>query len=100
MGELLQIDIRLAGDAFWATVREFPGVFATGDSLQELRESLEEGIALVLAERDEPLPPIELGALHHQLVEILANAELEGAELATATSSQQALRESPQTNRP
>jgi predicted RNase H-like HicB family nuclease len=30
----------------WATVDEMPGVFATGHTLDELHESLDEGIAL------------------------------------------------------
>lgn len=33
---------------FWAEVLELPGCFATGDTLDELREALEESIALYL----------------------------------------------------
>ncbi|HEX9967301.1 MAG TPA: type II toxin-antitoxin system HicB family antitoxin [Solirubrobacterales bacterium] len=36
----------------WADVPELPGCFASGDTLEELFESLKEGIALHLA--DEP----------------------------------------------
>jgi predicted RNase H-like HicB family nuclease len=43
----LHINVRSEDGAFWATVEEFPGVFATGDDVDELRESLREGVALV-----------------------------------------------------
>jgi hypothetical protein len=39
----LHVNVRFEDEAFWATVDEFPGVFATGDNLDELRGSLEEG---------------------------------------------------------
>lgn len=39
-------------DSFWAEVVELPGCFATGDSLDELREALEEAISLYL--HDQP----------------------------------------------
>lgn len=58
----LDITIRLEDGAFWATVTEFPGVFATGDTLEELRASLQEGISLYLAE-DGPAPKVTLGPL-------------------------------------
>ena len=38
----LNVRVRLEDDVYWATVDEFPGVFATGDNLDELRESLAE----------------------------------------------------------
>lgn len=46
--------------AFWATVEEFPGVFATGDTLEELRASLEEGIAFYVAEPGEDVRAVQL----------------------------------------
>jgi predicted RNase H-like HicB family nuclease len=48
MKQNVHIRVRFEDQAFWATVDEYAGVFATGDTLDELRESLEEGIALVL----------------------------------------------------
>jgi predicted RNase H-like HicB family nuclease len=42
----LRVSVQHEDGAFWATVEEFPGVFATGDDLDELRESPQEGIAL------------------------------------------------------
>lgn len=35
----------------WADVSELPGCFASGDTLDELFESLQEGIALYLADQ-------------------------------------------------
>jgi predicted RNase H-like HicB family nuclease len=72
----LHVNVRLEDDALWATVDEFPGVFATGDNLDELRESLQEGIALVLAGRGEEPPAVSLGALHPEPVATTAGAEL------------------------
>jgi len=57
--ELLHIQLHPEDGSFWATVDEYPGVFATGDDLDELRESLEEGISLVAREvRLGPLEPL------------------------------------------
>ena len=39
-------------DCYWAEVRELPGCFASGESLDELREALAESISLVL--HDDP----------------------------------------------
>jgi predicted RNase H-like HicB family nuclease len=50
-------------DAYWATVAEFPGVFATGDNVDELRASLEEGISLVLATADGQPAEVKLAPL-------------------------------------
>jgi predicted RNase H-like HicB family nuclease len=72
----LHVNIRHEDDAFWATVDEFPGVLATGDDLDELRESLQEGIALILARPGEDPPAVALGTLHLEPVAIAAGAEL------------------------
>lgn len=50
--------------AMWATVEEMPGVFAAGDDLEAVRESVVEAIALYLADDDGDLPQVRLGALH------------------------------------
>ncbi len=71
----LHLKVRFEDESFWATVDEFPGVFATGDDLEELRESLEEGIALVLASGGEP-SPVKIAPLHPEPVEMTANSEL------------------------
>lgn len=49
--------------SLWATVEELPGVFATGDTMDELRESLQEGISLYLASPDQPTPHVTVGEL-------------------------------------
>ncbi len=72
----LHVNVRLEDDALWATVDEFPGVFATGDNLDELRESLQEGIALVLARPGEEPPAVTLAALHPEPVATTASSEL------------------------
>ena len=46
----VHVRVRFEDQAYWATVDEYPGVFATGDTLDELRESLEEGISLVVVD--------------------------------------------------
>jgi predicted RNase H-like HicB family nuclease len=72
----LHISVRHEDDAYWATVDEFPGVFATGDDLDELRASLEEGIALVLAPPGQQPPTIRLTPFRPELAAMGANAEL------------------------
>ena len=55
---------------------EYPGVFATGDNLAELRESLQEGIALVLAGPGEDPPTVTLAPCIPSLSLPTASAEL------------------------
>jgi predicted RNase H-like HicB family nuclease len=54
----LTAEIRHEADSYWATVVELPGVFAWGDTLDELFSSLSEGIALYLDDGH------DLGSLH------------------------------------
>jgi predicted RNase H-like HicB family nuclease len=72
----LHVNVRHEGDSLWATVDEFPGVFATGDNLDELRESLEEGISLVLERPNGEVPSVTLQPLRLEPVETTASAEL------------------------
>lgn len=72
----LHVRVRHEYDSFWATVDEFPGVFATGDTLDELRQSLEEGISLVLERPNGEVPTVSLQPLQLELVETIASAEL------------------------
>lgn len=60
MSAALNVTVHIEDGSMWATVEQFPGVFATGSTLDELRESLREGIALVLAEPGGPVPDVEL----------------------------------------
>lgn len=70
MRDVRQLHVRVHEEegSLWATVDEFPGVFASGDDLDELRVSLEEGISLVLAEPGDEPPRITLGELAPELV--------------------------------
>ncbi len=72
----LHVNVRLEDGSLWATVDEHPGVFATGDNLDELRESLQEGIALALAGPGEAPPIVTLAPLHPEPVTTTASAEL------------------------
>ena len=45
--------IHIENGSYWADVPELPGCFASGDTLDELFGSLQEGIALYLADEDE-----------------------------------------------
>lgn len=59
----INIRIRMEDGALWATVEEFPGVFATGETPEDLRASIEEGIALYVAEPAEGVRPVHLPPL-------------------------------------
>jgi predicted RNase H-like HicB family nuclease len=72
----LHVSVHQEDGAFWATVEEYPGVLATGDDLDELRESLQEGISLVLALPGEEPPAVSLSGLRLEPVAIAAGAEL------------------------
>jgi predicted RNase H-like HicB family nuclease len=68
--------IRQEDGSFWATVDEYPGVLATGDSLEELRASLEEGIRLMKAEPGGDMPDLRLSELKLAAGEAPASTEL------------------------
>jgi predicted RNase H-like HicB family nuclease len=72
----LHVNVRHEDDSLWATVDEFPGVFATGDNLDELRQSLEEGISLVLERPNGEVPTVTVQPLRLEPVETTASAEL------------------------
>ncbi|HKG39334.1 MAG TPA: type II toxin-antitoxin system HicB family antitoxin [Conexibacter sp.] len=59
----IRVKIHLEDGSMWATVDDMPGVFATGDTLDELRESLQEGVALYLAQPGEEPPPVDIVSL-------------------------------------
>jgi predicted RNase H-like HicB family nuclease len=46
--------IHIEDGSYWADVPDLPGCFASGDTLDQLFQSLQEGIALYLADRDVP----------------------------------------------
>lgn len=76
MPDQLTLTIRLEDGAMWATVEEFPGVFATGDTLEELRASLQEGISLYVSQPDQPIVSVRLSPLSGPPVETHTHAEL------------------------
>ncbi|HEV3045726.1 MAG TPA: type II toxin-antitoxin system HicB family antitoxin [Solirubrobacteraceae bacterium] len=72
----LHVNVRHEDDSLWATVEELPGVFATGDNLDELRQSLEEGISLVLERPNGEVPTVTLQPLRLEPAQTTASAEL------------------------
>jgi predicted RNase H-like HicB family nuclease len=46
----LKVNVHLEDGSYWADVPELPGCFASGDSLDELVDSLREGIDLYLSD--------------------------------------------------
>jgi len=76
MSDQLNVTVHFEDGALWATVDQFPGVFAAGETLDELRESLCEGIALVLAEAGQPLPHVQLAGFTAQPAVATASAAL------------------------
>jgi predicted RNase H-like HicB family nuclease len=72
MASSLNIVVHDEDGALWATVEEMPGVFATGDTMDELRESLQEGISLWLAEPGQDASPVVLGEIEKK--QLLASA--------------------------
>lgn len=76
MRDRLDVTVHFEDGALWATVDRFPGVFATGRTLDELRESLCEGIALVLAAPGEQPPQVELAGFAAQPAVASASAAL------------------------
>lgn len=52
--------IHMEDGSYWAVVSELPGCFASGDTLDELVESLREGIALHLADEGGESGPLQV----------------------------------------
>lgn len=75
MTQTVHLRIHFEDQAYWATVDEYPGVFAAGDTLDELRESLEEGLSLVIDGAD-PQRPVRLSPLPEDATEPVVSCEL------------------------
>jgi len=54
--------IHVEESSYWADVPELPGCFASGETLDELFESLKEGVALYLANEGEESGPLHVSA--------------------------------------
>ena len=76
MEQRLHVRVREEDGSFWATVDEYPGVFAAGDDLEELRASVEEGVCLIMAEPDGDTPSLRLSQLRLEPGEATASAKL------------------------
>jgi predicted RNase H-like HicB family nuclease len=65
----LHVDVHREDGSYWAEVRELPGCFASGDTVAELIESVEEAVALYLAppEGEAPCVAIELAGFELSL---------------------------------
>ena len=59
----IRVKIHFEDGAMWASVDGMPGVFATGDTYDELRESLGEAISLYQAEPGQDPVPVTVGEL-------------------------------------
>jgi predicted RNase H-like HicB family nuclease len=68
----MQLTVRIhhEAEAFWSEVRELPGCFASGRTLDELAEALQESVGLYLDDPSIALthPPLHVG-------DILVSAE-------------------------
>jgi predicted RNase H-like HicB family nuclease len=61
MPRQLHVNVHQEDGSYWAEVQELPGCFASGDTVAELIESVEEAVALYLAPADaEDAPPVEI----------------------------------------
>lgn len=53
---VVQVHHEHQDDSYWAEVPELPGCFASGDTLDELAESLSEAIAIYTDTEEPPTP--------------------------------------------
>jgi predicted RNase H-like HicB family nuclease len=53
----LTAKIHIEDGSYWADIPELPGCFASGDTLDELFESLQEGVAFYLAGESADIGP-------------------------------------------
>jgi predicted RNase H-like HicB family nuclease len=58
----MELTVRIHSEhgSYWADVPDLPGCFASGDTLDELFKSLQEGVALSLADEGEPRGPLHV----------------------------------------
>jgi predicted RNase H-like HicB family nuclease len=57
----LTVAVHSEGGSYWSEVRELPGCFASGRTLAELGEALEEAVAMCL---DDPTTVLVYPSLH------------------------------------
>ena len=56
----LHVDVHRDEGSYWAEVRELPGCLASGHTIAELIESVEEGVVLYLASPEHEAPPVKI----------------------------------------
>lgn len=56
----LTAHIHVEDGSYWADVPDLPGCFASGETLDELFESLQQGIALYLADEGQQSGPLHV----------------------------------------
>lgn len=57
----LRVNVHRGEDGmYWAEVHDLPGAFASGETIPELVEAVEEAVSLYLAEPDQPLPDVQV----------------------------------------
>jgi predicted RNase H-like HicB family nuclease len=59
----LTVRVHFEGGAYWAEVLELPGCFASGETLDELKDALDEAIAIYLDDDTVTARPDLLAAL-------------------------------------
>ena len=59
----LTVRVHFEEGAYWAEVLELPGCFASGETLDELKDTLDEAIAMYLEDEAAPARPDLLDAL-------------------------------------
>lgn len=57
----ITIEVHSEDGALWATVLEFPGLFAAGDTETELFENVAEGLRIYLTEDGQAVRDVTLG---------------------------------------
>lgn len=61
----LRVRVHHEDGSYWAEAVELPGCFASGDTLDELADALDESVRLYLSEQGSPQPvgPIEIAEM-------------------------------------
>jgi predicted RNase H-like HicB family nuclease len=59
----LTVRVHFEGGAYWAEVQELPGCFASGETLDALKDALEEAIAMYLEDDEASARPDLVEAL-------------------------------------
>ena len=56
----LRVEVHHEDSSYWAEVQQLPGCFASGHTVPELIESVEEAVALYLAAPDDEMLPVAI----------------------------------------